>query len=209
MDETHTDVGEWGISRLFFNIVPTDIDAFVPLLHELEKPLLAKVGVLGPYSCFSVFIGGEAAPFKCPLQSREKVEVAGRHVRTVGGVVQALPTEGDNMVDRCCCCVDSLIVKVVHPTTNEEGFLWTQNRVTPHQFYAVPGNKIWKLIFRLSYMYRVIQEELPQLMELISDDILSKKCHINLGPVHSFTELRSYLEMHYYELRVAFANVST
>jgi hypothetical protein len=31
-------------------------------------------------------------------------------------------------------------------------------------------------------LYRVIQEELPSLMELISGDILSKKCHINLGP---------------------------
>jgi hypothetical protein len=29
----------------------------------------------------------------------------------------------------------------------------------------------------------VIQEELPPLMELISEDILSKKCHINLGPI--------------------------
>jgi hypothetical protein len=29
----------------------------------------------------------------------------------------------------------------------------------------------------------VIQEELPPLIELISDDILSKKCHINLGPI--------------------------
>jgi tellurite resistance protein TehA-like permease len=32
-------------------------------------------------------------------------------------------------------------------------------------------------------IYRVIQEELPPLMELISVDILSKKCHINLGPI--------------------------
>jgi hypothetical protein len=32
-------------------------------------------------------------------------------------------------------------------------------------------------------LYRVIQEELPPLMELISEDILSKKCHINLGPI--------------------------
>jgi hypothetical protein len=31
--------------------------------------------------------------------------------------------------------------------------------------------------------YRVIQEELPPLMELVSEDILSKKCHINLGPI--------------------------
>jgi hypothetical protein len=31
--------------------------------------------------------------------------------------------------------------------------------------------------------YRVVQEELPLLTELISDDILSKKCHINLGPI--------------------------
>jgi hypothetical protein len=34
---------EWGISWLFFNIVPTNIDAFVPLLHELEEHLLVKV----------------------------------------------------------------------------------------------------------------------------------------------------------------------
>jgi hypothetical protein len=36
---------------------------------------------------------------------------------------------------------------------------------------------------RLEDMYRVIQEELPPLTELISDDILSKKCHINLCPI--------------------------
>jgi hypothetical protein len=35
----------------------------------------------------------------------------------------------------------------------------------------------------LRLLYRVIQEELPPLMELISEDILSKKCHINLGPI--------------------------
>jgi hypothetical protein len=33
---------ERGISRLFFNIVPTGIDAFVPPLHELEALLLVK-----------------------------------------------------------------------------------------------------------------------------------------------------------------------
>jgi hypothetical protein len=32
-------------------------------------------------------------------------------------------------------------------------------------------------------IYRVIQEELPPLTELTSHDILSKKCHINLGPM--------------------------
>jgi hypothetical protein len=32
-------------------------------------------------------------------------------------------------------------------------------------------------------LYRVVQEELPPLTELISEDILSKKCHINLGPI--------------------------
>jgi hypothetical protein len=32
--------------------------------------------------------------------------------------------------------------------------------------------------------YRVIQEELT-MTELISDDFLSKKCHINLGPILS------------------------
>jgi hypothetical protein len=54
-----------------FNIVCTDIDAFVPLLHELEEPLLVKVGALGTdkclYGCLNVFIGGEMAPFECPL----------------------------------------------------------------------------------------------------------------------------------------------
>jgi hypothetical protein len=53
---------EQDISQLFFNIVPTDIDAFVPLLHELEEPLLVKVDVLGLYGCFIVFIGGETCP---------------------------------------------------------------------------------------------------------------------------------------------------
>jgi hypothetical protein len=104
---------ERGISRLFLNIVPTDIDAFVSPLHKLEDPLLVKVGVLGaderPYGCFSVFIGGETAPFECRLQSREEVEVAGRQVGTVGDVVQALPTEGVNVIDRCCCRVESRI----------------------------------------------------------------------------------------------------
>jgi hypothetical protein len=88
---------ERDISLPFFNIVPTDSDAFVPPLHELGEPLLVNVGVLGPYGCFSVFIGGETAPFECPLQSRGEVEVAGRQVGTVGGVFQALPTEGGNM----------------------------------------------------------------------------------------------------------------
>jgi hypothetical protein len=105
---------ERGISRLFFNIVPTDADAFVPPLHELEEPLLLKVGALGtdkyPYGCFNVFNGGETAPLKCPLQSSKEVEVAGRQVGTVGGVVQAIPTEGGNMVDLCYCRVGSRIV---------------------------------------------------------------------------------------------------
>jgi hypothetical protein len=57
---------EWGISQLFFNIVHTNTDAFVPPLHKLEEPFLVKVGVLGtdkcPYGCFTVLIGGETAP---------------------------------------------------------------------------------------------------------------------------------------------------
>jgi hypothetical protein len=101
---------ERGISRLFFNIVSTGTDEFVPPLHELEEPLLVKVGVLGQYGCFNVFIGGETAPFGCPLQSGEELEVAGRQVGTVRGVVQALSTEGGNMVDRCYCCVGSRII---------------------------------------------------------------------------------------------------
>jgi hypothetical protein len=38
------------------------------------------------------------------------------------------------------------------------------------------------LLFSL-FLYRVIQEELPPLIELISEDILSKKCHINRDPI--------------------------
>jgi hypothetical protein len=34
-------------------------------------------------------------------------------------------------------------------------------------------------------VYRAVQEEIPSLMELISENILSKKCHINLGPIPS------------------------
>jgi hypothetical protein len=76
------------------------------LITSLKDPLLVKVGVLRPYGCFNVFIGGETAPFECHLQSREEVEVAGHQVWTVEGVVQALPTEGDNMVDRFSCRVE-------------------------------------------------------------------------------------------------------
>jgi hypothetical protein len=35
----------------------------------------------------------------------------------------------------------------------------------------------------IAFIYRVIKEELPPLTELISEDILSKKCHINVGPI--------------------------
>jgi hypothetical protein len=45
---------------------------FSHTLHELEELLLVKVGVLGPYGCFSVFVDGETTPFECPLQSTEK-----------------------------------------------------------------------------------------------------------------------------------------
>jgi hypothetical protein len=110
---------EWGSRRLFFNIVPTDIDTFVPQLHELEEPLLVKVDVLGLYGCFSIFISSEMAPFEWPLQRREEVEVAGRQVGTVGGVVQALSTEGGNMVDRCCCLVGSRIIEHTHAPVSE------------------------------------------------------------------------------------------
>jgi hypothetical protein len=39
-------------------------------------------------------------------------------------------------------------------------------------------------------MYRVIQEELPPLTELISEDILSKNCHINLGHILNIYRVR-------------------
>jgi hypothetical protein len=84
---------------------------------------LKKVGILGtdecPYGCFDVFIGGETAPFECPLQSREEVEVAGRQVGNVGDVVQALSTAGGNMVDRSCCRVESSISQHPHTPVSE------------------------------------------------------------------------------------------
>jgi hypothetical protein len=50
------------------------------------------------------------------------------------------------------CAGTACAMKVVRPTTNEEGCLWMQNTVMPHQFCAVPGIKMWRLIFRLSYI---------------------------------------------------------
>jgi hypothetical protein len=80
---------------------------------------LVKVGVLGPYGCFYVFIDGKTAPFECPLQSREEVDVIGRQVGTVGGIVQALSTEGGNMVERCCCRVVSRIIQHTRTPVSE------------------------------------------------------------------------------------------
>jgi hypothetical protein len=78
---------ERGISRLLFNIVPTDIDAFVTASRAWRTPVGKSrcSGYECPYGCSSVFTGGETAPFKCPLQSREEAEFAGRQVGTVGG----------------------------------------------------------------------------------------------------------------------------
>jgi hypothetical protein len=42
---------EQGIRWLFINIVPTDIDALVPPLHEFEDPLSVNVGILGTDEC--------------------------------------------------------------------------------------------------------------------------------------------------------------
>jgi hypothetical protein len=90
------------ISWLLLNIVPTDIDAFVPPLYELEEPLLIKVGL---WVRTNALTSSLVVKRQCPLKSREEVEVAGRQVGTVEVVIQALPTEGRNMVDRCCCRV--------------------------------------------------------------------------------------------------------
>jgi hypothetical protein len=49
----------------------------------------------------------------------EEMEVAGRHVGTLGGVAQALPTEGGNMVDRCCCRVGSRIIQHTRTPVSE------------------------------------------------------------------------------------------
>jgi hypothetical protein len=42
-------------------------------------------------------------------------------------------------------------------------------------------------------IYRVIQEDLPPLMELISEDVLSKKCHINLRPVLNIYRVTTFV----------------
>jgi hypothetical protein len=42
---------------------------------------------------------------------------------------------------------------------------------------------MYENMFHLCSLHRLIQEELPPLTELIFDDILSRKCHTNLGPI--------------------------
>jgi hypothetical protein len=42
----------------------------------------------------------------------------------------------------------------------------------------------------------VIQEELPPLTELISDDILSKKC-VNLGPILNIYKVRIWIFLNF------------
>jgi hypothetical protein len=60
-----------------------------------------------------------------------------------------------------------------------------EGNVTPH----IDGRIIirWTLLEQEKRrgLYRVIQEELPPLTELISDDILRKNCHINVAPIHN------------------------
>jgi hypothetical protein len=200
---------ERGISRLFFNIVPTDITAFVPPFHELEEPLSVKVGVLRPYGCFSVFTVVITAPFECPLQSREEVEVARRQVGTVGAwsrlsqpkvaiwlrvspAVWGLAssnilvcpsrncwhhrrticvdmTSGPYTSTRCLwmlgghalfrCPVFNTALRRHRLRDEGRTFHNTRGRLSVyiehsdiHQFYAVTGNKMGKLIFRLSYV---------------------------------------------------------
>jgi hypothetical protein len=82
-------------------------------------------------------------PFECPLQSREE-EVAGRQVGTVGGVVQALTTEGGNMVDRCCCRMGSRIIQYTCTLVSEllVQFVstWRQDHIPPPDGYGcLPG----------------------------------------------------------------------
>jgi hypothetical protein len=101
---------ERGNSRSFFNTVPTDIDAFVPPSWVRTKC---------PYGCFNVFTGGETAPFECPLQSRDEVEVAGRQVGTVRDVVEALPTKGGKMVDCYYCRMESRIIQHTRTLVSE------------------------------------------------------------------------------------------
>jgi hypothetical protein len=74
------------------------------------------------------------------------------------------------------CAGTACAMKTVRPTTNEEGCLWTQNTVTPHQFYAVSGNKMEKLIFQLSYVYQLFskREFQPENFTLDSNMIKAK-----------------------------------
>jgi hypothetical protein len=57
--------------------------------------------------------------------------------------------------------------------------------ISPSFFSTLPWLLSLFISRRCQYLrlYRVIQEELQPLTELISDDNLSKKCHINLGPI--------------------------
>jgi hypothetical protein len=41
----------------------------------------------------------------------------------------------------------------------------------------------------------MIQEELPPLIELISEDISSKKCHMNLGPILNIYRVMFVIEI--------------
>jgi hypothetical protein len=57
-----------------------------------------------------------------------------------------------SLTQHCVCTACAM--KVVCPTTNEEGCLWTQSTGTLHSLYAVPGNKMGKLISRLFYVVK-------------------------------------------------------
>lgn len=69
---------------LFFNVVPTDVDAFVVPLHEVEELLFVKLRVLVTDELanggFNFCIACETLPSQRLLQSKEELEIAERQV---------------------------------------------------------------------------------------------------------------------------------
>jgi hypothetical protein len=74
------------------------------------------------------------------------------------------------------CAGTACAMKVVRPTTNEEGCLWTQNTVTPHQFYAVPGNKKGNLISDYpTYITSYVKVSLPVMNSTMNTFVILTK----------------------------------
>jgi hypothetical protein len=94
-------------------------------------------------------------------------------------------TRKDSRIDGAsvCVCVCIYICVCVYVRTRVPYFEADYIRVAMSYHYSAITS--FRELFDCLRIYRVIQQELPPLMELISEDILSKKCHINPGPIHN------------------------